>query len=97
LVIFIDFFIFLIQIQIWILGPVATAGYRYRTPAVAVVTAVYRAVTTGKKTLAPARLVHARGVLVHLHGLLLPLRQPPLVSFRFLQYYLPDVGEWESV
>jgi hypothetical protein len=31
------------------LGPVATAGYRYRTPAVAAVTAVYRAVTTGKK------------------------------------------------
>jgi hypothetical protein len=30
-VIFIDFFIFLIQIQIWILGPVATARYRYRT------------------------------------------------------------------
>jgi hypothetical protein len=31
------------------LGPVATAGYRYRTPAVAAVTAVYRAVTNGKK------------------------------------------------
>jgi hypothetical protein len=29
------------------LGPVA--GYRYRTPAVAAVTAVYRAVTNGKK------------------------------------------------
>jgi hypothetical protein len=28
---------------------VATAGYRYRTPAVAAVTAVYRAVTDGKK------------------------------------------------
>jgi hypothetical protein len=48
-VIFIDFLIFWIQIQIWILGPVATAGYRYRTPTVAAVTAVYRAVTTGKK------------------------------------------------
>jgi hypothetical protein len=36
------------------LGPVATAGYRYRTPAVAAVTAVYRAVTTGKKTLGGA-------------------------------------------
>jgi hypothetical protein len=52
LVIFIDFLIFLIQIQIWILGPVATAGYRYRTPAVAAVTAVYRAVTNGKENLA---------------------------------------------
>jgi hypothetical protein len=51
LVIFIDFFIFLIQIQIWILGPVPTAGYRYRTPAVGAVTAVSRAVTNGKKTL----------------------------------------------
>jgi hypothetical protein len=51
LVIFINFFIFWIQIQIWILGPVATARYRYRTPAVATVTAVYRAVTSGKKTL----------------------------------------------
>jgi hypothetical protein len=43
--IFIDF-LFWIQIQIWILPPVATAGYRYRTPAVA---AVYRAVCNGKK------------------------------------------------
>jgi hypothetical protein len=49
LVIFIIFFIFWIQIQIWIFGPVATAGYRYRTPAVAAVTAVYRAVTDGRK------------------------------------------------
>jgi hypothetical protein len=51
LVFLIDFFIFLIQIQIWIFGPVATAGYCYRTPAVAAVTVVYRAVTVGKKTL----------------------------------------------
>jgi hypothetical protein len=49
LVIFIEFFIFWIQIQIWIFGPVASAGYRYRTPAIAAVTAVYRAVTDGKK------------------------------------------------
>jgi hypothetical protein len=30
---------------------VSTAGYRYRTPAVTAVTAVYRAVPSGKKTL----------------------------------------------
>jgi hypothetical protein len=33
------------------LGPVPTAGYRYRTPAVGAVTAVSRAVTNSKKTL----------------------------------------------
>jgi hypothetical protein len=43
------FLFFLIQIQIWILGPVPTAGYRYRTPAVGAVTAVSRAVTKDKK------------------------------------------------
>jgi hypothetical protein len=48
--IFIDFFIFWIQIQIWKSVVVATARYRYCTPAVATVTAVYRAVTDGKKT-----------------------------------------------
>jgi hypothetical protein len=51
LVIFSDFFIFWIQIQIWILGPVPTAGYSYRTTAVGAVTAVSRAVTSGKKNL----------------------------------------------
>jgi hypothetical protein len=49
LVIFIDFFIFFNSNSNLNLGPVATAGYRYRTPAVAAVTAVYRAVTNGKK------------------------------------------------
>jgi hypothetical protein len=32
-------------------GGGSTAGYRYRTPAVTAVTAVYRAVPSGKKTL----------------------------------------------
>jgi hypothetical protein len=53
--IFIDFFIFLIQIQIWKFVSVATARYRYRTPAVTTVTALYRAVTDGKKTMALTR------------------------------------------
>jgi hypothetical protein len=57
--IFIDFFqFFWIQNWIWIFPPVATAGYRYRTPAVAPVTAVYLAVTTGKKTLCQTRSVY---------------------------------------
>jgi hypothetical protein len=47
--IFIDFFIFWIQIQIWNLAPVATARYRYRTSAVATVTAVHHTVMNGIK------------------------------------------------
>jgi hypothetical protein len=56
LVNFIDFFIFLIQIQIWIFGPVATAGYRYRTPAVAA------RLPTVKKTLEVTTLSPATNV-----------------------------------
>jgi hypothetical protein len=49
LVIFIDFFIFLNLNSNLNFGGVSTARYRYRTPAVTAVTAVYRAVPSGKK------------------------------------------------
>jgi hypothetical protein len=49
LVIFIDFFIFLNLNSNLNFGGVYTARYRYRTPAVTAVTAVYRAVPSGKK------------------------------------------------
>jgi hypothetical protein len=53
LVIFIDFFKFLNLNSNLNLRGVSTAGYRYRTPAVTAVTAVYRAVPSGKKTPGP--------------------------------------------
>jgi hypothetical protein len=49
LVIFIDFFIFLNLNSNLNFAGVSTARYRYRTPAVTAVTAVYRAVPSGKK------------------------------------------------
>jgi hypothetical protein len=49
LVFFIDFFIFLNLNSNLNFGGVYTARYRYRTPAVTAVTAVYRAVPSGKK------------------------------------------------
>jgi hypothetical protein len=62
--IFIDFFIFWIQIQIWKFVAVATARYRYRTPAVTTVTAVTRAVTSGKKTLPTSQRVESCGAIL---------------------------------
>jgi hypothetical protein len=59
------FSFFWIQIQIWNLAPIVTARYRYRTPAVTTVTAVYRAVTNGKKNLVIKKVANGYQRLPH--------------------------------
>jgi hypothetical protein len=94
LVIFIDFFIFLNLNSNLNFGGVYTARYRYRTPAVTAVTAVYRAVPSGKKNpglvrpspcrLSPGRLAPIRNqlLLALAHHCLpaLPCQQRPAQS-----------------